>query len=415
MDNSFLADYRAENTLLRARRNRITCLIAFIFMPIGAAFDYLSNPVQLWDFLGIRVTVSVVIIGLYLLQLSKSYRGKPVLISMVLTVVLNSSFCIMMYLSNGVDSRFHLILCLMILGGGLLMAWTLYETIFISFFSLFMYAFSAYMHYLYIDHVARWDQLLNNLWMIFLSGVLAGASSHFYTNARLNDFNLRRQLDMRNKELEELDRLKSRFFANISHELRTPLTLILAPIEDLMQMASTYDEKIKGLLNTAHANALRLLRLVNDLLDVIKLEEGKMRYQEEPVEIGSFLAAMVDSMRHLAQSKQIKLSKSLNPKPSTITADSYLLERIFINLLGNAIKFTPRGGSIIVNEESKDNKVIIDITDTGIGISKEDLPYIFDLPPGGKLQHSPFTGDRAGVGTGKGINRKNAWPNYRYQ
>lgn len=398
MDELFLADYKSENTSLRARRNRITCLIAFIFMPVGAAFDYLSSPVQLWDFLSIRIIVSVIVIGLYLLQLSKSYRDKAILISMVLAVVLNSSFCIMMYLSDGVDSRYHAILSLMILGGGLLMAWTLYETIFISIFTLIMYAFSAYMHYLYIDHVARWDHLFSNLYFILLSGVIAGASSHFYTKARLNDFSLRRQLDMRNRELEELDRLKSRFFANISHELRTPLTLILSPIQDLLQSSSKFDEKINNLLKTAHDNALRLLRLVNELLEVIKLEEGKMNYEGEDVEIGNFLAAMVDSMRHLAESNKIRLEKKLSPQSNIIIADSYLLERIFINLIGNAIKFTAQGGTITVSEEVSNGSVIIKVTDTGIGISEDDLPYIFD-----RFHQAGNSSTHRSQGTGLGL------------
>lgn len=398
MDESLLNDYKSENILLRARRNKIACVIAFIFMPVGAAFDYLSSPVQLWDLLGIRIIVSATVIGLYLLQLSKSYRDRAELISMMLTVVLNSSFCIVMYLTDGVDSRYHATLSLMILGGGLLMAWTLYETIFISVFTLVIYTFSAYMHYLYIDHVARWEQLFSNLYLILLSGVIAGASSHFYTNARMNDFSLRRQLDMRNKELEELDRMKSRFFANISHELRTPLTLILSPIQDLLQSTSSFDDNVKHLLKTAHDNALRLLRLVNELLEVIKLEEGKMNYEGEDVEIGNFIAAMVDSMRHLAESQNISLIKNLSSQTNIITADSYMLERIFINLIGNAIKFTSAGGTINVSEEVINDNVVIRVSDTGIGISEEDLPYIFD-----RFHQAGNSSTHRSQGTGLGL------------
>ena len=378
IDESYLSDYKSENILLRARRNKIACLIAFVFMPIGAAFDYLSSPEQFWNLLGIRITVSGLVIVLYLSQISQTFKKHPVLISMVLSLLLNTSFCFMMYFTEGIASRYYAILSLLILGGGLLMAWTLKETILISLYTLIIYLLSAYFHSLYIDPLERWSLLLNNLYFIFLSGVLGGASSHFYTNARINDFHLRRQLDIRNRELEELDRLKSRFFANISHELRTPLTLILAPLQDLVQNSSAFDEKINYLVKTAHSNALRLLRLVNDLLDVIKLEEGKMQYQGEPIEIGKFLAAMVDSMRHLAGSHRIQIIKRLDHSGNIIIADSYLLERIFINLIGNAIKFTRPDGAITVIEEFDNGNVIIKITDTGIGISKEDLPYIFD-------------------------------------
>ena len=378
MDSAILADYKAENTLLRARRNKIACVIACIFMPVGAAFDFLSDPDKFWTLLGIRISVSSLAIVIYILQISKVFRSYSALHSIALVIIINSAFCLLMYFTEGITSRYYATLSLMILGGGLLMAWTPIETTIISIYTLIIYLLSAYLHNLYIDPFENWGQLLNNLYFIFLSGVLGAASSHFYTNARMNDFSLRRQLDIRNKELEQLDRMKSRFFANISHDLRTPLTLILSPIQDLLQNSSRFDEKINGLVKIAHGNALRLLRLVNDLLDVIKLEEGKMNYHGEPVAIGKFLAAMVDSMRHLAESHRITLIKQLDSAVNIITADSYLLERIFINLIGNAIKFTPSGGTITVSEQYQGNEVEIMIADTGIGISKEDLPYIFD-------------------------------------
>jgi len=378
MDKAILADYKSESNLFQSRRNRIACLIAFIFMPIGTLFDYLTSPNQFWLFLSIRLTVSGLMLALFVLQRSNKSGSLAPYISIMLVLVINASFCILMYSSGGVMTRYYTLISLMIIGGVFLLACTLVDTLIISIATLTFYALSSYLHYQHLDPQINWEQLVNNLYFIFLSGVLGAASSHFYTNARMNDFSLRRQLDIRNKELEQLDRMKSRFFANVSHDLRTPLTLILSPIQDLLQNSSRFDEKINGLVKIAHSNALRLLRLVNDLLDVIKLEEGKMNYHGEPVAIGKFLAAMVDSMRHLAESHQIALIKQLDSAVNIITADSYLLERIFINLIGNAIKFTPAGGTITVSEQYKENKVEITIADTGIGISKEDLPYIFD-------------------------------------
>jgi signal transduction histidine kinase len=394
---ALLADYKTENHLLRARRNRIACLIGLIFMPMGALFDLLYTPEQFWEFLSIRLLVSGIMLALYVCQRLNASGDKSQIIAVALVLVLNSSFCVLMFLSDGVMTRYHTIISLMLLGSGLLMACTLAETFLISLSTLLLYASSAYLHNIYIDPSGDWAQLFNNLYFIFLSGVLGGASSHFYTNARLNDFNLRRQLDRRNRELERLDRLKSRFFANISHELRTPLTLILAPLQDLLQHASAFDGKINALVKTAHTNALRLLRLVNDLLDVIKLEEGKMKHQDEPIEIGKFLAAMVDSMRHLAESNRIKLVKRL-AGGSVIIADSYLLERIFINLIGNAIKFTQAGGVIDVIEEADPDRVVIKISDTGIGINQTDLPYIFD-----RFHQAGNSSTHRAQGTGLGL------------
>jgi signal transduction histidine kinase len=335
---------------------------------------------------------------LYFSQRSNRTGDKAPVIALALVMILITSFCILMYLSDGIMSRYHTLISLMILGSSMLMAVTLAETVFICLYSLVCYALSAYLHFVYLDQHGYWEQTINNLYFILLSGVLGGASSHFYTNARLNDYTLRRQLDMRNRDLEELDRMKSRFFSNISHELRTPLTLVLAPIQDLLQNAPAYDEKFNALIKTAHANALRLLRLVNDLLDVIKLEEGKMQYHGEPVAIGKFMAAMADSMRHLAATHDINLLKQRDTADNVIIADSYLLERIFINLIGNAIKFTPPGGSITVTERYENNNVIVCIADTGIGISAADLPYIFD-----RFHQAGNSGTHRSQGTGLGL------------
>lgn len=392
--------YENVDLQLRISRNRIACLLGVILMPIGGFLDHMLYPALMKEFIVIRMMV-VMILGIIFLGHYTEFGKKHIKwLGIIMIITLNLSFCIMMYLSTGVLSRYHSALSLMILSSGILLPWTVAETLLVSVITLFLYFSSCLLHGLYYKPISlmEWDTLMNNSYFILLSGIIAATSSYFNTRARINDFELRQELDSRNKELEELDRLKSRFFANISHELRTPLTLILAPIEDLIQNSSVYGDKISNLLKTAHSNALRLLRLVNDLLDVIKLEEGKMRYQDEPVDLGDFLAAMVDSMRHLAESNQIKLTRQLSANDNVIIADSYLLERIFINLLGNAIKFTPSGGSIHVAEESNDDSVIIEITDTGIGISKEDLPYIFD-----RFHQAGNSSTHRSQGTGLGL------------
>lgn len=390
--------YKSVDLQLRLSRNKIACLLGIILMPVGGFLDNMLYPHLLQEFLVIRMVVMILLGFFFLLHYTELGIKHVKWLGVTIILILNLSFCTMMYLSEGVLSRYHSALSLMILGSGILLPWTVAETLFVCFITLIFYFSSCILHGVYLDPITDWDILMNNSYFILLSGIIAATSSYFNSHARINDFELRQELDSRNKELEEIDRLKSRFFANISHELRTPLTLILAPIEDLIQKSSKYDEKINNLLKTAHSNALRLLRLVNDLLDVIKLEEGKMRYQDEPVELGDFLAAMVDSMRHLAESNQIELTRRLSPTANIIIADSYLLERIFINLLGNAIKFTPSGGSIHVTEELKGNEVIIKITDTGIGISKEDLPYIFD-----RFHQAGNSSTHRSQGTGLGL------------
>ena len=398
MQSLLSSSYLAEDLQLRISRTKIGCLLGAVLMPIGGFLDNLLYPELTRDFIVIRIIVILLLGCIYLLLNTDLGKKHIKLLGVLLLITLNMAFCTMMLFSEGVTSRYHTALSLMILGAGILLPWTVMETLAVSIFTLIMYFSSCLLHGFIIGTFNEWDILFNNSYFVLLSGIIAVTASYFNSRARINDFELRQELDKRNRELEEMDRLKSRFFANISHELRTPLTLILAPIQDLLQNSSTFDEKINSLVKTAHSNALRLLRLVNDLLDVIKLEEGKMQYHGEPVEIDKFLAAMVDSMRHLAESHQIKLSKQLEAGGNIIIADSYLLERIFINLIGNAIKFTQPGGSITVVEQYEHPHVIIKISDTGIGISEADLPYIFD-----RFHQAGNSSTHRSQGTGLGL------------
>lgn len=398
IDEKLQALYLTEDANLRARRNKILCTLGMILMPVGALIDHLFYPMLMWDFLIIRIAVVLSLMVIYLLHNTDFGKRKVVSLSILGPLILNLSFAAMILFSDGAYSRYHTLLSLMILGGGILLPWTLAETVFLSVITIIMYFTACMLHGLFVEPMSEYNTMLNNSYFILIGGIIASTSSYFNTVARVNDFVLRQELDDRNKKLEEMDRLKSRFFANISHELRTPLTLILAPIQDLLQSSTDFDEKIYRLLNTAHNNALRLLRLVNELLEVIKLEEGKMDYDGEAIDVNDFLAAMIDSMRHLAESNQITLSKKLYPGPHFIIADSYMLERIFINLIGNAIKFTPAGGSIIVSEEILNNAVVIKVADTGIGISEADLPYIFD-----RFHQAGNSSTHRSQGTGLGL------------
>jgi signal transduction histidine kinase/DNA-binding response OmpR family regulator len=192
------------------------------------------------------------------------------------------------------------------------------------------------------------------------------------------------------EKLKEMDRVKSRFFANISHEFRTPLTLILGPIDDMLE--KTKHIKEKNQLDLIQRSAKRLQRLINQLLDLSQLETGKMQLQATSGDFVSFLKSVVMSFASLAESKQIILKfmtepGSSNQDSSNIYFDRDKIEKIFSNLLSNAFKFTPPGGTVkvVVNSpQSSENgqynvgNTIVTVSDTGQGISEEQLPFVFD-------------------------------------
>ncbi len=186
------------------------------------------------------------------------------------------------------------------------------------------------------------------------------------------------------EKLKELDHAKSRFFANISHEFRTPLTLIIGPLERLL--SGHLPEETKNRLDLMHQNAHRLLTLINRLLDLSRIDSGKMKLTAAPQDIVSFLRGILSSFEHLARQSGLNLRFQGPAEPITLYFDAEKMEEIFGNLLSNAVKFTPDGGDIVVSvkqvmepgEDFPAGSLEISVRDTGIGIAKEQLAHIFD-------------------------------------
>ena len=179
-------------------------------------------------------------------------------------------------------------------------------------------------------------------------------------------------------QLRMLDATKSHFFANVSHELRTPLTLVLGPIHTLLK-ENQLTEKQSKLLHIADRNGRQLEQLVNEILDLRKLEMGKMRLVEEPTELSSFFNRYVSQFESLAEQKQIDFSFDiLIDKDLVVQIDRDKYRQILYNLLSNAFKFTPTGGKIKAMFALNDNTIQLEVADSGRGIHPDDLPYVFD-------------------------------------
>ena len=178
------------------------------------------------------------------------------------------------------------------------------------------------------------------------------------------------------QKLHEVDELKSRFFTNISHEFRTPLTLILGPIKQMITRLS--DGKMKEDLNIVHRNANKLLGLVNQLLDISKIESGNMKLQASPQNIIQVIKVLVLSFTSYAERKKITLNFNSTQDEIMVYLDKDKIDKIITNLLSNAFKFTPDGGEIEVSVKRDDKFVNVSVNDNGIGIPKENLDKIFD-------------------------------------
>jgi signal transduction histidine kinase/DNA-binding response OmpR family regulator len=179
------------------------------------------------------------------------------------------------------------------------------------------------------------------------------------------------------ERLQQMDDMRSNFFANISHEFRTPLTLIINPVEQLLKENGKLESK--KYLNIIHRNASRMLELVNQLLELSKLESGKAVLKVGLYDLKKFARTIGGLFESYAKQNEVEF-KLVFPQDEVIGYfDKDILEKIFINLISNAFKFTPSGGEIElgINKSAK-NEIVISVRDTGIGISKDNLENLFD-------------------------------------
>ncbi|MEJ2196192.1 MAG: response regulator [Ignavibacteriaceae bacterium] len=208
---------------------------------------------------------------------------------------------------------------------------------------------------------------------------------YFLRRYELNRKNLKHGLELERFETEkyqEIDRMKSRFFANISHEFRTPLTLIKGPIQQMI--SGEFTGNIKKQYQIILRNTNRLMQLINQLLDLSKLDSGEMVLRTSPEDIVSLINGLTQSFESLAKQKNIELQFQSSDKEVTAYIDRDKFEKIVINLLSNAFKFTPEGGFVSVKISSTFDKTSniefakIKISNSGEGISSDKLDKIFD-------------------------------------
>jgi PAS domain S-box-containing protein len=179
----------------------------------------------------------------------------------------------------------------------------------------------------------------------------------------------------RAEALAELDRAKTTFFSNVSHEFRTPLTLMLGPIEDALASES---RALQGeSLETVHRNSLRLLKLVNTLLDFSRIEAGRIQARYEPTDLATYTAELASVFRSAVEKAGMRLIIDCSPLPEPVFIDQDMWEKIVLNLLSNAFKFTLEG-EIRVRLRERNGQAVLTVQDTGAGISAEQLPHIFE-------------------------------------
>lgn len=189
----------------------------------------------------------------------------------------------------------------------------------------------------------------------------------------------KRSLQRSLKKLREYDQLKTTFFSNISHELRTPLTMIISPVDRIIEThAPEIPARVGTLLEVVRVNANRLLELINQLLEFSKLEAGRAKLSPSNVDLNALARDLVSAAQPLADQRGVTLRTKLDTRLPVIAADAEKIETVLRNLLSNALKFTPAGGIVEIESQTLDENVQMAVTDTGIGIAREDFGRVFE-------------------------------------
>ena len=223
--------------------------------------------------------------------------------------------------------------------------------------------------------------------------LVAGQLSTAITNAQAYDDERKHA-----EALAEIDRAKTAFFSNVSHEFRTPLTLMLGPVQDSLADADQpLPPRQRERQEMIHRNALRLLKMVNSLLDFSRIEAHRVEAVYEPTDLAEFTAELASTFRSTIEKAGLRFSVDVAPLPEPAYVDREMWEKIVLNLLSNAYKFTP-DGEITVSLRARDGMIELAVRDTGSGIPPEELPHIFE-----RFHRVEGTRGRTQEGTGIGL------------
>jgi signal transduction histidine kinase len=212
------------------------------------------------------------------------------------------------------------------------------------------------------------------------------------------------ELAERNVALFEANKIKGQFLAMVSHELRTPLTSIIGFAELLREAATAQGGRALRYAENIVSSGRMLLGLINDLLDLAKIEAGKLDLHIAATDMGELLRNLVDFVRPLADKKSLQLVAEIPAEPLLITSDPGRIQQILYNLLSNAVKFTPMGGLVEVKLTGlPDDLVAVSVRDTGIGIPAEKLPHVFERF---RQLDDSMTREHSGTGLGLAISKE---------
>jgi len=348
-------------------------VLGALFMLLGALTDLMVYPGLVERFFAYRVIATILLLGGWVL-INRLKRQLPLCIATHFFVLLPVAVIeLMIYEAKDPASSYYGGVNLVLVSLALLLRWRLRDSLVNTIITV-----TSFYLLMNVSGLTYRGGVIPS-YLILVTGVVAVMATHFNYSSRYREFRLLRKIQDANRQLRAMDETKTRFFSNISHELRTPLTLILGPLENLrVHRRYRKDTLMIEHLDMIEDNAMRLLRLINDILDLVKLDGKESPPRPELIDIEEFIEGKTRNLRPIATLKNITFSSQCRVVgQKTVWLDRDRLEKIVLNLAVNAVKFTGSGGSISLEAETINEQLILTVTDTGEGMSELSLANVF--------------------------------------
>ena len=350
-----------------------TCAFALIAQFAFIGLDRWVFPSNFMLFVSMRLTVNVL---LALVWLSWRHRW-PNACQIGVAAAVAVEILVMIYFSGGADSLYFAGLIIVLVGTPVLQPISVRGAMIISLICVVGFVAAAF------GSGAEVETQAFGIQMVFI--LCAALESAFSCNAltvnRTVAFEQRREIEVARDSLASLDEAKNRFSANVHHELRTPLTLILAPLDALRGGEFGHlSGAVSETLRMMHMNGQRLLKLINNLLDLAKLESDRFSINRTSEDVFLIAKDVVDGATPMADTKEISLSVDTLSQIPRVNVDRDAVEKVIVNLVGNALKFTEPGGSVRVEFlfDQDSNGIEMRVVDSGVGLEESDVSRIFD-------------------------------------
>ncbi len=370
-----------------------TCTFILICQFAFIGLDRLAFPEQFPLFATMRLVVNVGVVGVLV-----SWRHRfPNACQIGVALAIALEILVMIYAIGESDSLYFAGLIIVLVGIPVLQPITVRGSLVVSSVTVGGFLLCVALSPTPVDERASIIQLI----FILTAALESAMSCHALAVNRVVNFEQRQQIEAARDQLASLDEAKTRFTANVHHELRTPLTLILAPLESLRSGdLGELPEPVGRTLRTMHLNGQRLLKLINDLLDLAKLESDRFAIHRVALDLGALVEEVVEGARPMSDRKRIQLRWEQAPSTPRVHVDRDGMEKVIVNLLGNALKFTEAGGQVTVRLGPAEDGagVLIRVRDDGIGIAQKDLGRVFD-----RFAQADGSATREHEGTGIGL------------